>query len=345
MTHRLLFVVVLTALLAAACTTDGTDTAAPSPTPGEAEATPFVPILEPGADLEWEPGPGMPTPRTEVAVAQIGTRAVVAGGFTGDGGVSDAVEAYHPVSDRWEELAPLPEPLHHLAMVASGGRLHVIGGYRADGSASDRVWSIPPGSDEWEELDPMPQARGAMAAAFVDGMIHVVGGATSFRAGGELTSAHHAYDVLDRRWVELPDLPDPRDHLAAAGVDGKLYVVGGRELSLDSNTARLDMFDPAAEAWQRGPDMPTARGGLAAAAWRGMVFVVGGERTDATFDEVEYLDPRTLEWHSAPSLPTPRHGLGAAGFETEELVVLGGGPTPGLSVSGANELLNVVGEP
>jgi hypothetical protein len=47
-------------------------------------------------------------------------------------------------------------------------------------------------------------------------------------------------------------------------------------------------------------------------------------------------------WLRLDDLPTPRHGLGVVAFGGR-VFVIGGGPEPGLTVSGANESLSVAG--
>lgn len=294
---------------------------------------------EPG----WKVRAELPTPRTEVAVAAL-DKIYVAGGFTGDGSGSDVVEAYDPASDSWKRSVPLPEPLHHAAMVAAGGRLFVAGGYKADGAPSAGVWTWAPGDDVWRSGPDLPTPRGALALAAyqMDGgtRIHAVGGATRFGGPAGVAAAHEVYDPAARRWSSLPSLPAPRDHLAAAALDEDIYVVGGRELSLERNRARLDVCDTSTRRWLRAADMPTARGGIAAASLNGRLFVFGGEERSGTFEEAEVYDPGEEQWSSVDALPTPRHGLGAAVLG-DRVYVIGGGTTPGLSVSGANEVLAI----
>jgi hypothetical protein len=70
----------------------------------------------------------------------------------------------------------------------------------------------------------------------------------------------------------------------------------------------------------------------------GRIHVLGGESTAATFDANEAYDPKSRRWLSMEPLLTARHGLGAA-VVGGRLFVIGGGPEPGLSVTGANEVL------
>ncbi len=55
-----------------------------------------------------------------------------------------------------------------------------------------------------------------------------------------------------------------------------------------------------------------------------------------TFDENDAYDRHTDTWQTLEPMPTARHGLGAA-VVGDTIYVIGGGPTPGLSVSGVNE--------
>ena len=299
----------------------------------------------------WGAGSGLPTPRTEVAVATIETQVFVGGGFAADGKASDALEMYESAEGEWSRdvFPPLPEPLHHAAMVGYHSQLFVIGGYRADGTVSSAVWSLnphrappggTPGPGTWQRRADMPTARGAHAVAVVGDRFHAIGGASRFGGGQpKLVRAHEAFDPKRNMWTTLPAFPDPRDHLAAAAIGSSLFVAGGRKLSLATNTGRLDVFDVKSGAWSTAPDMPTARGGIAAASADGLVFVFGGEQASGTFDETEIYDPEERVWRAGPPMPTARHGLGAGVVTGGRIAVVGGGPEPGLSVSDAIDVL------
>jgi hypothetical protein len=66
---------------------------------------------------------------------------------------------------------------------------------------------------------------------------------------------------------------------------------------------------------------------------------LGRQRVAAgTSGAVFALDLRTGAWSRLPDLPTPRHGLGVVAFG-RDVDAIGGGPQPGLTVTGANERL------
>ena len=327
--------------IAASCTSDVSRNA----------ATPSATSSGAVGGYAWHSSAGLPTPRTEVAVAADELQVFVVGGFTADGESTGVLEVYDSSEGQWltASFPSLPEPLHHTAMIAYRAQIYVFGGYRADGSASSAVWVLnphttppngTPGPGTWQRRPDMPTARGAHAAVLIDGVVHVIGGASRFGGRARLVDAHEAYDIERRTWATLPAFPEPRDHLAAAAIADDLYVVGGRNLSLARNSGRLDVFDTTAKRWTRGPDMPTPRGGIAAAAMDDRLFVVGGEEPSGTFDETEIYDPRSRAWRAGPRMPTARHGLGAAAPSAGRgIAVVGGGPEPGLSVSDVIEFL------
>jgi Kelch motif len=132
--------------------------------------------------------------------------------------------------------------------------------------------------------------------------------------------------------------PHPREHLAAAASGGRIYAIGGRAAGIDTNSARVEVYDTHARRWRSLAPLPEARGGTGAAALGGRIVSVGGEEPAGAIRTVYSYDTRTRRWSPLPDLPTPRHGLGvvAAGGR---IWALAGGPVPGLSVTGAVESL------
>jgi len=180
----------------------------------------------------------------------------------------------------------------------------------------------------------MSESRGGLAAVELDDQIYVIGGANG---SGDNVAAVEAYDPGSDSWETKSELPTPRDHLAAATVGERIYAVGGRlQVDFGRNLDANEVYDRAPDNWSRGPGIPTARSGIAAASLGGSIFVFGGEGNEGTFDENEVYAPQTNTWETLDPMPTARHGLGAA-VVGDTIYVIGGGPTPGLSVSGANQ--------
>jgi hypothetical protein len=288
-----------------------------------------------GEDLEWEQLAPAPTPRTEVTASALGNSIYVIGGFNAAGQTVPTVEVYDIQADAWTRGPDLPVAVNHAMSAVAEGALYAIGGYL--GPLSDpttRTFAL----DEtgWQELPPMPEPRAAAGAAAVGTEIFVVGGV----GPTGLADSTLVFDIDTRRWRTEPGLLVPREHLGVASFGGHVYAVGGRTGGIGTNLGETEAFDPGTGNWRPLPPMPTPRGGLAAAATSSGLIVAPGGEADATFAEVEAFDAEEGRWVVLPSMPTSRHGLGVAAVGTT-VHVIAGGPTPGLSVSGANEALNL----
>jgi Galactose oxidase, central domain len=88
--------------------------------------------------------------------------------------------------------------------------------------------------------------------------------------------------------------------------------------------------------------VPEPRGGTGAGIAAGMVISAGDESGAGTSSAVYAYTIATNRWRRLPDLPTARHGLAVVGIGST-IHVIGGGPQPGLSVSAANESLDLAG--
>ena len=285
---------------------------------------------------KWRTLAPMPMPRSEVAVAALDGKIYVVGGFEADGSTSAKVEVYDPATDTWSEAAPLPEPRHHTAAVAMGG-LYVIGGFATNfQDARPDVFLYTPSRNEWTPVDPLVNARGGHAAVVIGFSLYAVGGLAAGPADAlENVAPVERFDPRSGEWRATGDLPTPRDHLAAVNSSGALETIGGRLVGDFSQN--LNAHESLTSGgWETLAPLPTARSGVAAVELNGQVYVFGGEAPSGTFSTVEAYSRQTDSWETMPPMPTARHGLGAAAVG-DTIYVIGGGPTPGLSVSGANE--------
>ena len=284
-----------------------------------------------GAGVGSTSAASLPVPRSEVAGAAWTGRLIVAGGFLRDGSSSAQVDAW--TADRgWSRLPDLPEPRNHPGLAVLAGRLHLVGGYGQDGRASARVWSLGEGEDRWRDDPPLPAPRAA-AAVVSDGVRLVIAGGV---VDGQVAASVVLFD--GGRWSAGPPLSAAREHLAGASSEGRVYAVAGRTSGLDTNLDVVESLGPGESAWRREPSVPRPRGGTSAAAVDGVVCVAGGEDPGGTDPAVVCLRDGT--WYEIGRLAEPRHGLAVVAV-AGALHVVGGGPAPGLTVSGAHEVFAV----
>ena len=286
------------------------------------------------ASPRWRPAAPVPVARTEVAAALFGREIAVVGGFLASSRNSTRADAYSPIRNRWRRLPNLPTPVDHAMAAGRGSELYVVGGYGPGSAALSTAFVLRQG--RWNPLPPMPAPRAAAGAAVARGKLYVVGGV---EAPGRLASQAFAFDFEDRRWSVIA-APRAREHLGAAALGGVVYAVAGRTAGIDTNLDVVEAYDPASNRWRAIPRVPGPRGGTAAAAVAGRLVSAGGEEPGGTIGTVFAYNPATRRWGRLPNLPRPRHGLGLVGFRGRAYA-LAGGPQPGLTVSGSNQVLRI----
>lgn len=283
----------------------------------------------------WQTGAAMPTARQEVAVAAVGAKVYVIGGFGSTADPVDTVEVYDPAVDQWRAVAPLPIAIHHAAAAVVEGRIFVVGGYtggRVTWTPLGTVFEYEPAQNTWRGRAQMPTPRGGLAVAAVGHRIFALGGSAD-----KAINTHEVYDVSADRWAPANPMPTARDHLAAVGVEGKVWAIGGRESFLGTQYPNVEIYDPATDSWRTGVPLPSGRGGLGAAAMGDKVFVFGGEAPFRIWNATEMFDRAINGWVSKAPMPTARHGIGAA-VVGDRVYVPGGGREPGLKVTDVNEV-------
>jgi N-acetylneuraminic acid mutarotase len=291
----------------------------------------IAPLLA-AAVLAWHSNPPLPVARTEVAGASWHDQVVVVGGFTADGRSSARVDAYDPHTRSWRRLPDLPLAVNH-AMAASGnGRLYVAGGYAVGETGPVRDFFVLDGV-RWRRLRPLPYARAAGGAAFIGGTLYVAGGVGPYGTARSML----AYDVTRNRWRVLAG-PSPREHLGVTALGRQLYVVAGRlhgqPLSI------VQRWSPQTRRWEWVASMPEPRGATAASVADGEIVDAGAESAAGTSAAVYAYEPAANRWHRLPDQPIARHSLAVVGLG-DTIYVVGGGPTPGLTVTGANESISL----
>jgi N-acetylneuraminic acid mutarotase len=117
--------------------------------------------------------------------------------------------------------------------------------------------------------------------------------------------------------------------MAAAVIDGKIHVVGGRFASPVERTDMHDIYDPNTDTWKSASPFPTPRSGLAGTFYKGLFLVLGGELPpDYTFPNNEAFDPKANTWQTLAPMPEGRHGTMDATLG-DHVYLAGGSLKPG----------------
>ena len=241
---------------------------------------------------------------------------------------------------RWVELPRMPIPTAEMGVIACEGKVHVVGGYARQNVNSAFHQVYDPETGAWSLKAPIPFACNHLSLAVIGTRIYSFGGFI------EQNRCPHSkcfvYDAESDRWEALPNLLRPRGAVSAVALDGRIHLLGGRDVrSLDLH----EVFDPATSKFRtlegmRGstPTQPFAgqRCHMGVVVLDGRIHAIGGRKDSYDFNTALHAvyDPGADAWSFRRPMPTPRSGLSAA--VTGGRIIAFGGEAPGL-VFEANE--------
>ena len=253
--------------------------------------------IQPAA--QWRALPDAPTARLMTAWAVLNDKIWIIGGLR-NGVALQTVESYDPHVGAWQTGPPLPIPLHHAAAATYRGEVVVLGGTSDKlADASNKVFALRGGN--WMELPSLAHPRAAPAAAVAGDKLVVAGGQNA----KQLVPQTEVFDGSS--WKDAPNLPTPREHLAAVSDGTYVYTIGGRFLSADKNSSAFERFDPQSGTWTNLVGMPTPRGSYGATFIDGRIVAVGGEKPTQVVGVAEMYDIADGKWSTLPTMPTARH--------------------------------------
>ena len=135
-------------------------------------------------------------------------------------------------------------------------------------------------------------------------------------------------------WSTAAPMPTKRTEVAAAAVDGKIYVVGGFEKPSLGNvmnfsiTPSVEIYDPVTDRWASKSPMPVGLHHVGIGVVGGRLYVIGGYRKLglSIWDPVAMVhvyDPATDRWTERAPMPTARGALSVTEHEGK-LYAIGG---------------------
>jgi N-acetylneuraminic acid mutarotase len=143
----------------------------------------------------------------------------------------------------------------------------------------------------------------------------------------------------ENSWMPKATMHVARSDLGVAGVNGKIYAIGGinvpsvidfkaiSTLPLPSEPKDVNIneeYDPSTNTWSTKVDMPVARSDFAVAVVQNKIYCIGGMAGWVNLPLNEVYDPAENSWENKASLPTPEAGM-QANVLNDKIYVIGGG--------------------
>lgn len=182
-------------------------------------------------------------------------------------------------------------------------------------TATGWTLSASTGVAPWTTLATMPIPRRGAAAVAASGKVYVLGGRNfTGQNPGVMVLTVDEYDPQTNTWtMRQAMMATGRTYHAAAAVNGRIFVVGGRASDLNQPLDSVEEYDPVADAWYSRSPMHTPRSFLAVAVVGGRIFALGGDTSGgSTLSSVEEYDPLTDAWEDRTPMLLPRRDFGAA---------------------------------
>ncbi|WP_322001747.1 Kelch repeat-containing protein [Marinobacter alexandrii] len=236
----------------------------------------------------------LPTARHHITLSALGGAIYALGGFSGEfpnWKPESSAYAYDLKTGKWTKIPALPVARGEHVSAAVDGKIYVIGGrvggtpnatHYKDHRDTSRVDVFNPVTETWSRGIDAPTARNSAASVVIGGKIYVVGGRQYLeQPNGNAVNVNVAslevFNTQTGLWSVKAPMPRAAGGIAAATLDGRLYVFGGEQWTPAKEVfANSWVYDPTADAWAALPDMKTPRHGAAAAAIEGRIFVFGG---------------------------------------------------------------------
>jgi DNA-binding CsgD family transcriptional regulator/N-acetylneuraminic acid mutarotase len=170
----------------------------------------------------------------------------------------------------------------------------------------------------WVSRAQMPTPRERLAVVTHGDKIYAIAGDTS----DGVTGVVEIYDPDDNTWQVGAPKPTPASNVAAAVVDGLIYVPGGYTAAGKVVTT-MEVYDPAHDTWDTRAPLPAPLCAYAIATLDGKLFVFGGWDGASYVASVYEYDPQKDGWTAKTAMSTAR-GFTAAGVIEGKIYVVGG---------------------
>ncbi len=206
-----------------------------------------------------------------------------------------------------------------------GRDIYLAGGYPAKLTGGQRfatreVWKYNVDTNTWTAMPLLPEARGGGALEIMGRKLHFFGGSDINR----MDKGNHWVLSLGKADGLTPaaPLPNPRNHLAGAVLNGKLYAIGGQVGQKHYGTqASVHVWDSAnPNTWTAVTSLPKALSHISASTFEmdNRIIVAGGMNAQgSSVSNMTAYDPLSNSWTPLTPLPTARHSGVAGSIENQ----------------------------
>lgn len=193
------------------------------------------------------------------------------------------------------------------------------------------------------ELEPMPEPRYRFGCAVLGDKLYVFGGFNEIETNTTLQAATTLiYSFTTKKWDDpklqgTPKMNFPRADIWGAAVDGKVYALGGYNITDNYNAVAYgEALDTTTMKWSPIANMMVARGDLSVNVANGRLYAMGGvtnigdgscpgwHSCHPWVASVEVYDPKSNTWTLKASMNWARGDFATGVLSNGNIIAAGG---------------------
>lgn len=255
---------------------------------------------------------------------------IVAGGYISNSGLTATTAVYSlrvtNAYPKWIQRKPMPRALTHCAQALVNHTMYLCGGFlgKAPGRSVPDCYSYSILSDTWNALPNLPIDVGGGSMVYIKPI-------NSLFYGGGMRRKEGRYDGIDMPntymlsldnikagWKRKANMPNPRNHMAAATVSSRHFFLGGQHSDDEDagNQATVNEYVYQTNKWFTKAPLPLPLGhivGSTFAYWNGILTVGGVRNGRKQISNIYYYRVDSNSWtlvgHYPRSVQSPICGL------------------------------------
>ncbi|XP_062985983.1 kelch-like protein 38 [Elgaria multicarinata webbii] len=172
------------------------------------------------------------------------------GGIGENQEILNSMERYDSIYNIWEHMTNMPVAVLHPAVAAKDQRIYLFGGEDMMQNPVRLIQVYHVSRNMWFRMETRMVKNVCAPAVVIGDRIYIVGG---------YTRRVIAYDTKANTFVKCADMKDRRMHHGAAVINEKLYLTGGRCLTIDNaieDSDALECYDPKTDTWASKGKLP-----------------------------------------------------------------------------------------
>ena len=232
---------------------------------------------------------------------------------------------YEYSTEKWTDLPPCPYSNSGLAIIDSEPT--TVGGRDDRYRPTNKLFTLQ--QRKWvEKYPPMNTARSSPAVVSTsDGNYLIVIGGDD---GSHWTATVELFQVKNRRWHKLTDLPKPLPKPSATICGDQLNVIGsdgnGYSCSLQAlSSSERPIMSPLTLSWKPLPHLPVTWSTVA--TLYGQLVIIGGRQDGSPVNSIHQLVDG--KWVRIGSMASCRWYCLVASPSTDRIIIVGGGSGAG----------------